>query len=120
MSLKVNSVTVGLSVSDLNKASLWYGKLFVLEESMSPVDGIVEYLVGPIWLQLFEGSITESDHVLRFETDDIDKEFIRLKDLGILTEEVIEDIPGVLRYLDFKDPDGNQLSFYWLYPNASF
>ncbi|WP_370921959.1 VOC family protein, partial [Listeria monocytogenes] len=44
-----------------------------------------------------------------------DVEFERLKKLGVITDEVIEDAPGIIRYFVFSDPDGNKLSFYWLY-----
>lgn len=47
---------------------------------------------------------------------DLDSQADRLRSLGIITDQQIEDVPGIIRYLDFTDPDGNGLSFYWLYP----
>ncbi|MGX7201339.1 glyoxalase [Enterococcus plantarum] len=115
MSLNVKSVTVGLPVSNLEEAASWYEKLLMSDEKISPVEGIIEYQIGSVWLQLYEEKINVSENGLRFEVEDLDTEFERLKTLGVITDEVIEDVPGVLRYVDFSDPDGNKLSFYWLY-----
>lgn len=116
MSLNVKSVTVGLTVSNLEEAASWYEKLLMSDEKISPVEGIIEYQIGSVWLQLYEEKINVSENGLRFEVEDLDTEFERLKTLGVIVDEVIEDVPGVLRYVDFSDPDGNKLSFLWLYP----
>lgn len=115
MSLNVNSITVGLPVSNLEKSASWYEKLLMSDEKISPVEGIVEYQIGSVWIQLFEEKINVSENGLRLEVEDLDKEFERLKTLGVIVDEVIEDVPGIIRYFDFSDPDGNKLSFYWLY-----
>ncbi|MEI5990065.1 hypothetical protein A5881_001558 [Enterococcus termitis] len=115
MSLNVKSVTVGLPVSNLEKSALWYEKLLMSDEKITPVEGVIEYPVGSIWIQLFEEKMNVSENGLRLGVEDLDKEFERLKSLGVIVDEVIEDVPGILRYVDFSDPDGNKLSFYWLY-----
>ncbi|EKM9526796.1 VOC family protein [Listeria monocytogenes] len=108
MALNAKSITIGLPVSDLEKSVSWYEKL-------TPVEGVVEYQIGSVWIQLFEEKINVSENVLRIGVEDLDVEFERLKTLEVITEEVIEDVPGIIRYFDFSDPDGNKLSFYWLY-----
>ncbi|EAD8958148.1 VOC family protein [Listeria monocytogenes] len=108
MTLNAKSITIGLPVSDLEKSVSWYEKL-------TPVEGVVEYQIGSVWIQLFEEKINVSENVLRIGVEDLDVEFERLKTLEVITEEVIEDVPGIIRYFDFSDPDGNKLSFYWLY-----
>jgi hypothetical protein len=41
----------------------------------------------------------------------LDKQHKRLRDAGLHVEDITL-VPGVIRYFDFKDPDGNGLSFY--------
>ncbi|OTN89083.1 hypothetical protein A5819_001575 [Enterococcus sp. 7E2_DIV0204] len=119
MSLNVKSVTVGLPVSNLEAAASWYEKLFMSDEKITPVEGIIEYQIGSVWIQLFEEKMNVSENVLRLEVEDLDTEFKRLKTLGVIVDEVIADVADILRYVDFSDPDGNKLSFYWLYTQES-
>ncbi|HCJ4262644.1 TPA: VOC family protein [Listeria innocua] len=115
MALNAKSITVGLPVSDLEKSASWYEKILMSDEKLIPVEGVIEYPIGSVWIQLFEEKINVSENVLRLEVEDLDVEFECLKTLGVITDEVIEDVPGIIRYFDFSDPDGNKLSFYWLY-----
>lgn len=115
MGLNAKSITVGLPVSSLEKAASWYEKILMSDEKLVPVEGVIEYLIGSVWIQLFEDKVNVSENILRIEVEDIDNEFERLKKLGIIVGEVIEDVPEIIRYFDFSDPDGNKLSFYWLY-----
>ncbi|WP_086443681.1 VOC family protein [Candidatus Enterococcus lemimoniae] len=119
MSLNVKSVTVGLPVSNLEAAASWYGKLLMSDEKITPVEGIIEYQIGSVWIQLFEEKMNVSENALRLEVEDLDTEFERLKTLGVIVDEVIADVANILRYVDFSDPDGNKLSFYWLYTQES-
>ncbi|WP_314208982.1 VOC family protein [Vagococcus salmoninarum] len=115
MGLKAKSITVGLPVSNLDKSASWYEKVLMSDEKFIPVEGVIEYPIGSVWIQLFEEKINVSENVLRLEVEDIESEFERLKTLEIIVDEKIEDVPGLIRYFDFSDPDGNDLSFYWLY-----
>lgn len=115
MSLNVKSITVGLPVSNLEESASWYEKLLMSDEKLIPVEGVIEYLIGSVWIQLFEEKINASENILRLEVEDLETEFERLKTLGVIVDEVIEDVPGVIRYFDFSDLDGNKLSLYWLY-----
>ncbi|EAD8644304.1 VOC family protein [Listeria monocytogenes] len=115
MTLNAKSITIGLPVSDLEKSAIWYEKLLMSDEKLVPVEGVIEYQIGSVWIQLFEEKINASKNVLCLEAENLEVEFERLKTLGIITNEVIEELSGILRYFDFTDPDGNKLSFYWLY-----
>ena len=53
--MKITSITVGLSVQDLERSARWYQELFDIKEAISPVDGVLEMEIGPVWLQLYEG-----------------------------------------------------------------
>jgi len=112
--VNIQSVTVAFSVSDLEKAILWYKRAFGIRKAVRPVQGIAEMQLGPVWLQLFEREKIPSDAALRLGVPDVEKERRRLVKMGHQVEE-ITDVPGVLRYFDFQDPDGNGLTLYTLY-----
>lgn len=95
MGLNMKSITVGLPVSNFDKSASWYEKVFMSDEKILPVKGVVEYSIGSVWIQLFEEKINVSENVLRLETEDIEIEFERLKTLEILLYEIIEDVLGV-------------------------
>lgn len=109
--MKITSITVGLSVQDLERSARWYQELFDIKEAISPVDGVLEMEIGPVWLQLYEGKGIESDTALRFGVRDIERAHKRVKKLDIPAEDITE-VPGVIRYFDLRDPDGHGLSFY--------
>lgn len=113
--MKINSVTLGIPVSHLSDAADWYRLVFQPEQEMSPVEDLIEMQLGNVWLQLFKGKPAPSEQILRFEVDDLDIEYQRLKDEGILTDQKIEVEGSIIKYLDFSDPDGNRLSLYRLY-----
>lgn len=54
MALNAKSITIGLPVSDLEKSASWYEKLFMSDEKLTPVEGVIEYQIGSVWIQLFE------------------------------------------------------------------
>lgn len=109
------SITVALPVFSLEQAVDWYRKLLGAVEEMNPAPGVWEFqLTSSAWLQLFElepGSPNPA--VLRLEVDDVGASHelaLRLEtEVG-----AIETVPGVIRYFEFTDPFGNQLSFYEL------
>lgn len=57
MTLNAKSITIGLPVSDLEKSAIWYEKLLMSDEKLTPVEGVVEYQIGSVWIQLFEEKI---------------------------------------------------------------
>lgn len=112
--MDVMNVTVGLPVSDLARSVEWYRQILQLPDpDLEPAEGVVEFKVGPIWLQLGEGSTTRSDAevVLRLDVDDAIEQRGRLE-AAELTVGKLERVPGVVEYFDFPDPDGNVLSLY--------
>ena len=79
---------------------------------------MIEYRTGPIWIQLFEGKTENSHNVVNFEVENLEKEYNRLKEMTVISNEEIIDIPDVIKYLEFKDPDGNKLTFLEIYPES--
>ncbi|WP_162942724.1 VOC family protein [Cryobacterium soli] len=114
--MTVTSATIGLPVSDLQEAEKWYRRVFELTSpSVEPAPGVVEFVLGPIELQLSEESTERSGAqlVLRLGVDDAPAEYRRLTELG-LSLGPLEHVEGAVDYFDFTDPDGNPLSLYSL------
>ena len=112
--MDVLSATVGLPVSDLSRAVEWYRRVLELgEPDLEPVEGVVEFLVGPIWLQLGTDPTARSgaEVVTRFGVADAGRERQRLEGLGVVVGP-LEHVPGAVDYFDFADADGNVLSMY--------
>lgn len=107
------SVTIGLAVTDLDRAVEWYRSLLGGVEEMEPAPGVREFRLTPsTWLQLFEGAVSpDSPTVVRLESDDAGSSHALALSLGTEVGE-IETVPGVVRYFEFSDPFGNLLSFY--------
>ena len=107
------SSTFSFPVSDIDEATEWYKQLLGEVEYFSPAEGVVEFKLNEqTWLQLFTGA-QSSGATLRLEVTDIQSQHQRLTKLGIEPMD-IELVPAVISYFDFKDPDGNLLSFYKL------
>ncbi len=112
--MDVQSVTVGLPVGDLDGAVEWYRNVFGLSgPDLAPADGVVEFRIGSVWLQLGEEPIERSgaEVVTRFGVRDAAAERDRLIGLGVETGP-LEHVPGAVDYFDFLDPDGNKLGCY--------
>ncbi len=101
--------TVTIPVRDLPTAREWYGRLLGKAPDLEPVPGVVEFRVGDTWLQLQEGSPGTQGWDFRFGVRDLEHERRRLDELGIVVGETVT-VPAVIRFFDFRDPDGNPLS----------
>lgn len=111
--MKVNSVTVGIPVPDLEKSIEWYCNLLGDLESFSPAEGIWEICVTPSFtLQLFESESEESSiKNIGFESTDIEESHRLVGTLGVTVAD-IETVPDTVSYFEFSDPFGNLLSYY--------
>jgi predicted enzyme related to lactoylglutathione lyase len=112
--MDVSGVAVGLPVSDLARSVQWYQRVLELAEpDLEPADGVVEFQVGPVWLQLGKDSTARSgaEVVTRFGVADAGRERERLEAMGVAVGP-LEHVQGAVDYFDFADPDGNALSMY--------
>jgi predicted enzyme related to lactoylglutathione lyase len=107
-------ITVGVPVTSIAEAEAWYLNLLGSDvEVIKPFPGVVEFKVAPgVWLQIFETEDQQpSGAVIRFLVDDIETTQSQRADVGINTGEAIE-IPNVVAFSEFADPDGNALGLY--------
>jgi len=115
MKQKIESVTIGIAVSDVDDAIGWYKTLLGDVETTEPSPGTVELqLTESTWLQLDDtGYLEVGGSIIRFETKDI---YATHKMVKSIAPDVgnIEVVKGVIKYFDFKDPAGNKLSYYQL------
>ncbi|MEV7760318.1 VOC family protein [Curtobacterium flaccumfaciens] len=113
--MDITSVTVGLPVSDIEASCLWYGAVFErTEPDLEPEDGVAEYEVGGIWIQLYVDEQAEENPVsVRFGVDDVAAQHARIGALGIDIGPV-ECVDGAVDWCDVRDPDGNVLSLFSL------
>ena len=112
--MDVTTVTLGLPVSNLEGAIEWYRAAFELPAAeLEPAYGIVEFRLGPIWLQLSAESTDRSGAqvVTRIGVTDVAAQRERLVALGIEAGP-LHHIEGMIDYIEFADPDGNALSLY--------
>jgi catechol 2,3-dioxygenase-like lactoylglutathione lyase family enzyme len=110
--MKISSVTVGLMVGDPEASARWYERILGRDgPDLRPVDGVIEYDLGGTWLQLGRDEGRPGNSVVRFGVLDVRAERQRIEGLGITVGELIE-VPGVVSFFDFADPDGNRLSCY--------
>ena len=111
--LEAAEVTVGIPVTDLSRARGWYERVLGRPPELEPMPGILEWKVGGAWLQLEEGTARPGGWTFRIGVQNLKLERSRLVELGLQVSDVT-DIPGVIQFFDFADPDGNKLSIYEL------
>ena len=115
MTKKVESVAIGVAVKSVKEATVWYKSLLGDVEMMEPDPGTVELqLAGNTWLQLDDTGylkIGGGSTIIRLSTEDIEAAHEAVKSIASDVED-IKTVEGVIRYFDFKDPDGNRLSYY--------
>lgn len=112
----------GIPVSDLDRAVEWYSRVlgFSLRQRIDQIGfailetGVPGVVVG---LDTVEAARTGArGFALTWGVTDIEAARAALAAAGVETEPVRE-IPGVVRLLDFIDPDGNRHTF-WADPKA--
>jgi predicted enzyme related to lactoylglutathione lyase len=110
----VSSVTIGLPVADLSAAVEWYRRVFGFgEPDLVPASTVVEFRLGPVWLQLSEEppSRRGAGAVTLIGVADAGAERERLAGLGVEAGPLVH-VPDAVDLFEFTDPDGNRLSCY--------
>jgi hypothetical protein len=107
-------MTTQVRVTDIKEGNKWYEKLLNKKPDFIPHEGFVEWeLIPGCWLQVAEGTPSESSGPLRLGVTDIVAERDRLVlELGIDDFEIYsrEEVP--VKWGTFTDPWGNRLGFF--------
>ncbi len=111
--MRIQSVTVGVPTTDLQRSVQWYQRVFELTSpDLEPSEGVVEFKVGGVWLRLGQDSQgAPGGFVLRFGVADVAGQRARLARMGVQVSG-LRQVESVLEYFDFTDPDGNRLGLY--------
>ena len=118
--MNIKGLTPGIPVSNLEESSRWYRLLLGEREEFSPDASNREFLLAKeSWLQLIETEdVSSSKNILRLEVEDIDATHQHVRAMDIELGEIIR-VPDLIALFEFKDIDGNNLSFYELASNAT-
>ena len=105
-------VHIGLPASDADRAQRFYGELFGWQFADSGMPGIdYRMFQGEPGGAVYPGENAGQGPIVYFETDDIDAELAKARDLGGQAEDK-QPIPGVGWFAGCKDPEGNSFSFF--------
>ena len=111
--MDVQAVSIALPVRDIDAALAWYRQALELgEPDLVPMEGLVEFDLGVIWLQLTTSPDTAGQDGIRltFSVEDAAQEHERLADLGMTVTE-LERVEGAVEFFELVDPDGNRIGF---------
>jgi predicted enzyme related to lactoylglutathione lyase len=101
----------GVSVSDYERAVLWYGRLFGAEPSFLPNDVEAVWEVADHRYVYIEVRAEHAGHALQtLFVDDLDARVTAISDRGIEPAERETYANGV-RKVTYRDPDGNEIGF---------
>ena len=105
-------VHIELPASDADRAQHFYAELFGWQFADSGFEG-VDYRMfqGEPGGAVYPGENAGQGPIVYFETDDIDAELAKARDLGGQAEDK-QPIPGVGWFAGCKDPEGNSFSFF--------
>jgi hypothetical protein len=115
---KIESITIGIALTDVKEATEWYKSLFGDNiETMQPAPGTIEIkLTDNVWLQLDDTGYLKlggESSIIRLETKDVKKKYKLAKKIATSVEDIVI-VEDVIQYFNFKDPWDNRLSYYQL------
>lgn len=111
--MRAQAVTIGVPVRDVESAVAWYTSAFELgEPAQIPLDGLVEFDLGPFWLQLALAPQLAGCEGLsvNISVEDAAEEHMRFKKLGLRVSE-LRRIQDVVEFFELTDMDGNKIGF---------
>ncbi len=111
----IETITIGIGVKNVAESVEWYKKLLGEVKVVEPTPGTIELQLNEsIWLQLDDTGYLEvggGSAIIRLSKEDIEATHENVRSLASDVDN-IETVEGVISYFDFKDPDGNRLSYY--------
>jgi catechol 2,3-dioxygenase-like lactoylglutathione lyase family enzyme len=111
--MDAKAVTVGIPVRDIDRATEWYRAALSLgEPDQIPLDGLVEFDLGPFWLQLATAPELAGREGITVNISVADATELRraLESRG-LTVSDMQRFEGVVEFFELTDPDGNKIGF---------
>jgi catechol 2,3-dioxygenase-like lactoylglutathione lyase family enzyme len=111
--MRATAITVCIPVRDLDAAVAWYRSALSLGGSAQvPVEGLVEFDLGPFWLQLMldPDLAGQAGIAVAISVEDAAAERAALADKGLPVSEV-QRFEGAVDFFDLTDPDGNTIGF---------
>ena len=104
------SVITGMPVRDIIAAIEWYTRFLDRPPDARPIADVAEWMLGTeSTLQLLERHDSVHLGILRLEVTDLDESMHRVGQRGCHPVETGE-YPGIVRYADYWDPSGNEIS----------
>lgn len=109
-------MTLQIQVDDVDEARRFYTALFGAGPGFEPHDDFLEWRAvegTEVWIQVVgvEGEVRRLLNRLRFGVHDVVSTRARLIEQGIEVSGITT-LPGVVSFIDFADPWGNQLGYY--------
>ena len=105
-------VHIELPASDADQAQRFYAELFGWQFADSGMPGIdYRMFQGEPGGAVYPGENAGQGPIVYFETDDIDAELAKVRELGGQGEDK-QPIPGVGWFASCKDPEGNAFSLF--------
>lgn len=108
--LTVLSVLAALPVCEGVESIDWYSRFLDRSPDMEPVEGVAEWVLAPgATLQLVTRPESAGTGFTRLEVANLDQAIEALARRGFHPANVGQ-IDGIVRYADYVDPSGNELS----------
>lgn len=111
-----SGMTVQLQVDDLTAARDFFGLLLGSAAEFEPHEDFLEWRVVPgseVWIQVVGvRTVQPLGTRLRVRVDDVHAARARLLAAGVDTVGEVTTLPGVVRWIDVRDPWGNPLGCY--------
>lgn len=109
--LNLQSVVTVLPVTDFDRATQWYTRLFGRDADVVPVEGVAEWsLTDTVWMQVAYDPDNAGNTNIVLTVTDLDAQIASTTNAGIIIGDIVE-YPDLIRMVDLIDPDGNQISF---------
>jgi glyoxylase I family protein len=113
--MRVSSVFVGVTVSELATSQRWYEQLFSrAPDVLVSTEEVMWQMNDSAWLFIVEGETCERSANVLLAVEDLDDALDALDGRGIAARDV-EVIDGAGRKAYFDDPDGNEVVIAEIY-----
>lgn len=108
--MPIDHVLAVVPVTDVDRARIWYERLFDRPADNRPMDSLAEWHVTDGgWVQVFQDTRRAGTALLNFAVDDLDQQVAGLTARG-LAPGAVEEVNKGVRLSTVSDPEGNQIT----------